>query len=236
MVRSFIKKILNRIGYDILHLPTDPLIRKRLELLQGNKIDLILDIGANSGQFALNLRQLGYKSKIVSFEPLPDAFDQLKKNSSRDINWNVKNIAVGNFSGEVEINVSKNSYSSSIYEILPRHIESTADSAYVGKIIVPIDKVDNFISEYYKDGLNLFIKIDTQGYEKQVLEGCARSLPLIKGFQLELSLTPLYRNETLMLQMIDQLRLYGYKLMLLEEGHRDYITGEILQVEGMFFK
>lgn len=236
MIRSKVKKLLNQFGYDILHLPTDPVVRRRMELLDAQGIDLIFDIGANTGQYSLKLRELGYKGKIVSFEPLPDAFAELQKNAASDKNWTVVNTAIGNSEGEIRINIAQNSYSSSILDILPRHVESAAESAYVGELTVPVTTIDNIISQHHTEGQNLFLKIDTQGYERQVIEGCSNSLHLIKGFQLELSLTPLYSGETLMQEMVDLLRSKGFKLMLIEPGHQDYATGELLQVEGIFYK
>lgn len=235
MLKSSIKKILNRVGYDIQHLPTDPIVRKRMELLNDNNIDLIFDIGANTGQYAMNIRKLGFKGKIVSFEPLPDAFAQLTENSADDILWEAVNLAIGDENKDVDLHISLNSYSSSVLDILPRHIESDADSVYVDNVKVPIRKIDSIIDQYFQKDNQLFIKIDTQGFERQVFEGCLSSLDKIKGFQMEMSLLPLYRGETLIQEMIDLMRYYGYRLVVLESGHQDYTTGEILQVEGVFF-
>lgn len=236
MLKSSIKKILNRVGYDIQHLPTDPIVRKRMEFLKNNNINLIFDIGANTGQFAKNIRELGYEGKIVSFEPLPDAFAQLSINSADDIQWEVVNLAIGNEDKDVDLHISLNSYSSSILDILPRHVESAADSVYVDIVKVPIRKIDSIIDLYIRKDDQLLLKIDTQGYERNVFEGCLCSLNKIKGFQMEMSLVPLYQGETLMQEMIDLIRDYGYRLVLLEPGHQDYTTGEILQVEGIFYR
>lgn len=236
MVRSTIKKLLNRVGYDIQHLPTESIVRKYLELLTNYEIDLIFDIGANTGQFALKMRNLGYKGRIISFEPLPDAYAQLVKNASGDLQWETVNIAVGNENGDFPLHISRNSFSSSILGILPRHVESAPDSAYIDQIIVPVRRIDDIIDHYYHQVDKLLIKIDTQGFERHVVEGCIHSLGKIKGFQMELSLLPLYQGETLMQEMIDILRNYGYRLLLLEPGHQDYTTGEILQVEGVFYR
>jgi FkbM family methyltransferase len=235
-VRSTIKKLFNRIGYDIQHLPTESIVRKNLELLKNHEIDVIFDVGANTGQFAMKMRKLGYKGRIVSFEPLPDAFAQLAKNASADPLWETVNIAVGNKNGDFPLHISRNSYSSSILDILPRHVESAPDSVYIDQVIVPVRRIDDIIVQYYHQGDKLLIKIDTQGFEQHVVEGCSHSLDKIKGFQMELSLFPLYKGETLMQEMVDILRNYGYRLLLLEPGHQDYTTGEILQVEGVFYR
>lgn len=236
MFKSTIKKLLNWVGYDIQHLPTDPIVRKHLELLKDFEIDLIFDVGANTGQFASKMRRLGYKGRIVSFEPLPDAYAQLTKNSAVDSLWETVNIAVGNENRDSQLHISKNSYSSSFLDILPKHVKSAPDSAYIDQVIVPVRRIDDIIDHYFQQGDNLLIKIDTQGFEQHVVEGCSNSLDKIKGFQMELSLLPLYQGETLMQEMINILRNYGYRLLLLEPGHQDYTTGEILQVEGVFYR
>lgn len=235
-MRSLIKKIAKKFGYDFVRLPADINLKRRMELLRQHNINLLFDIGANKGQFVKTIRELGYNGKIVSFEPLPDAFNILKVKSINDNNWEIIETAVGNFDGKVEINISKNSYSSSILDILPLHVESAPDSIYIDKITVPITKIDSIIDRFYFNDQNLFTKIDTQGFEKSVLDGCENSLDKIKGFQMELSIVPLYKGEVLMQDMVDILRAKGFKLMLIEGGHCSYTTGEMLQVEGTFYK
>lgn len=207
-----------------------------MELLRKFGIDLIIDIGANTGQYAQKMRQLGYTGRIVSFEPLPDAFEELSKKASKDPLWEAVNLAAGNEEGEIELHVSQNSYSSSILDMLPAHAKSAPDSVYTNISKASIRLTNSLINTWYREGQHLLLKIDTQGYERQVYEGCRQSLDKITGFQMELSLLPLYRGETLMQEMADLLRNDGYRLMLLDPGHQDYQTGEILQLDGLFFK
>ncbi|CAG4999692.1 hypothetical protein DYBT9275_02281 [Dyadobacter sp. CECT 9275] len=235
-MKRFVKRIMQRFGYDILHLPTDPSVRQQLDLLRKYNINLVFDIGANTGQYGQRLRKMGFDGQIVSFEPLPDAFLKLKSHADNDPAWSVVPIAIGNFIGESQLNVSQNSYSSSILDILPTHLESAPESKYLHKINVPVKTIDSLIDQYYNELSRLYIKIDTQGFEKQVFDGSLQSLHKISGFQLELSLLPLYEGETLMYEMIYLLREYGFKLMLVEGGHRNYETGELLQMEGIFYR
>lgn len=236
MMKAFLKKIAQKYGYDILHLPTDPLVRQRLDLLKLYDINLIFDVGANVGQYAQKIREMGYQGEIVSFEPLPTEFQRLKKKAEGDFRWKAAEFALGNFNGTAEINLAQNSYSSSILEILPVHVESAPDSIYVGTQTVTVRRLDDVIEQYYLPGQNIFVKIDTQGFERQVFEGSMASLSKIKGFQMELSIVPLYEGETLMQEMVDLLRSHGFKLKLIEGGHRNYETGELLQVEGYFYR
>ncbi|GAB3993187.1 FkbM family methyltransferase [Spirosoma daeguense] len=235
-MRKILKNIAQQFGYDILHLPTDPVLRQQIDLFQKYGVNLVFDVGANTGQYGKRLRKMGYTGRIVSFEPLPDAFQKIKKNAQQDGDWTVVHTAIGDVFGEIAINVAQNSYSSSILDVLPIHVASAPESISMYKINVPIQTVDSLIDHYYGENSRLYVKIDTQGYEKQVFDGCLQSLDKISGFQMELSLLPLYEGETLMFDMVNLLRDHGFKLMLLEGGHRNYDTGEILQAEGYFFR
>ncbi len=223
-------------GHDIVHLPSDPIARQWMDLMRSNDIDVVFDVGANTGQFGKKIRSLGYAGPIVSFEPLSDAYPQLQRTALEYQPWQAVRTGIGNYDGTAEINVSRNSYSSSLLAILPRHVESEADSVYIRQETIPMQKIDSVIDQYCRPDQAVYVKIDTQGFERQVFEGCQQSIDRINGFQLELSLQLLYEQETLMPEMIDLLRQAGYKLKLIESGHRNYETGELLQLEGYFFK
>lgn len=235
-MKACLKKIAQKFGYDVMHLPTDPVVRQQIDFLVKYNINLVFDIGANVGQYGLRLREMGYSGQIVSFEPQPDAFQEVKLKADLDPNWTIVECAIGDYSGETQINISQNSYSSSILEVMPVHLKSAPESAYLHKVEVRITTVDALINRYYHPGTNLYIKVDTQGFERQVFEGCRQSIDKISGFQMELSLVPLYEGETLMQEMVNLLRDHGFKLVLIEGGHRNYETGELLQVEGYFYK
>ena len=87
-------------------------------------------LGANSGQFALNLRRIGYKGQIISFEPITSAYNELKK-FKKVKNWEVFNFALGDIEEETEINISQNSLSSSIMNMEKEHLISEPKSKYI---------------------------------------------------------------------------------------------------------
>ena len=99
-----------------------------------------------------------------------------------------------------------------------------------------MQKIDSILDQYYSPGKSLYVKIDTQGLERQVFNGSEQSLNHIRGFQMELSLQPMYEGETLLCEMIMLLQSAGYKLKLMDSGHRNHKTGELLQVEVYFFR
>src|SRR6185436_15148347 len=168
------------------------------------EIDLVLDVGANTGQFASEIRQGGYKGRIVSFEPLSQAHSELLVSSASDSMWEAyPRCALGDHNGEVEINIAGNSWSSSILPMLESHRSAEPESAYEGKEIVPIKTLDAVAAHYLKGAQAPFLKIDTQGFEWLVLDGARDTLPKIKGILVELSLVALYAGQHLWREVID---------------------------------
>lgn len=232
-MKKFIQRVLRRNGYQITRYP-DLDIRRRFKIIEYCDINKIFDIGANTGQYALNMRQLGYDEKIISFEPLEDAFQVLEDISSNDKNWIINKYALGNEDIDSYINVAGNSQSSSILEMLPEHIKSAPKSKYIAKQEIQIKKVDSIFDNFYKEGDHIMMKIDTQGYEKNVIDGAEKSLDKIRVIQLEMSIVPLYENELLFVDMIKYLGNRGFQLYSLESGFTDQSTGKLLQVDGIF--
>lgn len=232
-IRNFLKKR----GLDIVFYPSDSKSRM-MKLLSAYNINIVLDVGANVGQYAKELRNLGYDKRIISFEPLSLAFTELEKNCSFDPLWDAFNHAVGDKDCESEINIAGNfnSTSSSILGMLPYHQEVAPDSKYVGKEKIEIKTLDTIFGDLCSDNDNVYLKIDTQGFEKNVIDGAQNSLQYISTLQLEMSLVPLYENELLFNQMYDLLYQKGYRLVSMEPGIPDKATGQLLQLDGIFHR
>ncbi len=206
------------------------------KLLSYNRIETIIDVGANIGQYAMNIRGAGYKGRIISFEPLSAAYKQLIKNSRKDAEWIVADrMALGDEDGEIEINVSANSISSSVLPIMESHIRAAKESVYISKELVTIKRLDSVSTGLDLKG-NIFIKIDVQGFELDVLKGASKLLEKTKGLQLELSLTELYEGQILMEDMIKHVESLGFELHTIFPAFIDESSGRLLQTDGVFFK
>jgi FkbM family methyltransferase len=217
-------------GYDI-HKSQD---RRSSALFSSLGIDLLIDIGANRGQYALARRASGYQGEILSFEPLSTAHTTLRALSSNDPNWTIADrVAVGDRSGEIEINLAQNSASSSVLPMLDAHLAAAPHSRYIGKEAVPLRRLDDLL-ESTVGGRKIFLKLDVQGFESYVLHGAEHVLQKTLALQLEMSLLPLYQGETLMPEMCQLLREKGFELWDLEPGFRDPSTGRLLQVDAIF--
>lgn len=207
------------------------------QMLNNQEINLVLDVGANIGQFAGTLRQSGYPNRIISFEPQLAAYQQLLRNSASDPHWTVApRMAIGDIDGEISLNISENSVSSSITDMLDAHLEAAPGSRYIGRENVPIFRLDTLAQSLIPFSTRTFLKIDTQGYESQVLAGASRLMPSLCGLQLELSLVPLYSGTGLFIETIQSLKMMGFELYGLYDAFSHPETGRMLQVDGVFFR
>lgn len=230
-----IKNISNALGFDIVRYPPK-ILQDRIKLMNHYNIDTIFDIGANKGQYGLEMRKSGYKKRIVSFEPLKSAFSELTKTIERDVDWQAENVAIGNYSGEDTINISGNSVSSSLLNMLSLVEEHAPEAKYIGKEKVDVRMLDELLPKYVTPENKLFVKIDAQGFEKQVLEGATESFRLITGLQIELSLSELYEGAPLYTEIIEFLQNKGYLMVAMEPGFSEIASGKQLQFDGFFFK
>ena len=237
-IKHELRTYLWKIGYDISRFtPTSHPLARRKQILASYEIDTVLDIGANAGQFAQELRSdIGYTQRILSFEPLSTAFKLLKENAKDDPSWDVFNCAIGDTAEKREINVAGNSFSSSLLTMLPSHLKSAPGSKYIGKEVIDIKTLDSLFSESCKTAKNIYMKIDTQGFESKVLKGAENSLTHIDTVQMEMSLVPLYDGELLFNDMCILMSKKGYTLVAIENGFSDPASGQLLQVDGIFHR
>jgi len=236
-LKSLARFSLRRFGFDIhRYSPTTGTSPLNCSL-QRFGIDFVLDVGANQGQFASEIRRCGYAGNIVSFEPLSDAHEKLMHASSTDDNWEVfPRCAVGDRNGEVEINIAGNSLSSSILPMLESHRVAAPDSIYLGRETAPINSLDSVVMPYLKKSKAPFLKIDTQGFEWQVLDGARNSLSRLRGILIELSLVPLYEGQHMWLEIVARLEAEGFILWTFEPVFSDPRDGRTLQVDGVFYR
>lgn len=233
-----LKTLGHRLGLEIKHrrneLDEENVLR---QLLAEWPFDLVVDVGANEGQYALALRKCGYRGAIVSFEPLPQAHAELLAKSRLDDAWLVMPpVAVGADAGEVVLNIAANSASSSVLPMLQRHLAAAPHSAYVGSMVVPLVRLDATLPGVVRPWKLALLKIDTQGYEDRVLAGAADLLPRLAAVQVEISLAKLYDGQARGVELISLLASAGFQLAHIIPGLRDPSDGRLLQFDGIFVR
>jgi FkbM family methyltransferase len=229
-------KTLDRYGY-VLMRKANPnyYLGRRLKLMCSYGIDLVLDVGANTGQYAQRIRGMGYAGEIVSFEPMNATYAQLSQSCARDPLWSCRNFALGSTESEQAIHVSGNSVSSSILPMLPEHEKHAPASHVVAEETISVKRMDTLPDwGQWKTKNAIWLKIDVQGYEDHVLSGASGCLADIAAIQLELSLKPLYSSQLTIIPMMERLGDLGFDPVAFEPGFSDKASGEYLQVDGIF--
>ncbi|OBI59753.1 FkbM family methyltransferase [Mycobacterium sp. E796] len=212
--------------------------RKFVDELKSRRVNIVLDVGANSGQYATGLRRADFKGRIVSFEPLAGPFSLLAGNASGDPQWDCLRCALGDDEAEVSMNVAGNAgASSSVLPMLKSHRDVLPSANYVGTEDVPMSRLDSLASTILGPDDVPFVKIDVQGFEKQVIAGGGTTIgDRCIGMQLELSFVPLYEGGMLAEEALELARSLGFVLTGFAPFFVDVRTGRLLQADGVFFR
>jgi FkbM family methyltransferase len=230
-------RALRRAGWDLHRHPGwFDFAHRRAVLLRARGVDLVVDVGANAGQYGEELREYGYGGEIVSMEPLREPYARLAARAGGDPRWTALRTAAGSQPGELTINVAANSDSSSALAMLDRHLDAAPQSAYVGHEQAPVDRLDAIADPYVARARRPYLKIDTQGFEWDVLDGAAELLPRLAGVELELSLVALYEGQRTWLELVERMAAVGLRPVGLGHDFWDERTGETLQVDGIFVR
>jgi FkbM family methyltransferase len=207
--------------------PFDARVARRLV---ADGVPLVVDVGANRGQYASRLRQLGYQGRIVSYEPLAAAFEELVAASSEDDAWTCHPIALGDRHEEAEIHVATNSASSSLLEMAAAHREAAPGVAVSGSESVRVAPLDAVLDAPE----TCLLKLDVQGYEDRVLDGAAMTLERAALVECELSLAGLYHGQASARILIDRLNELGFDLVDLDPFFYDPTDGRVLSLDALF--
>jgi FkbM family methyltransferase len=167
-------------------------VRDLIDFIEDRRIDTVIDVGANVGQFGEGLRAEGFRGKILSFEPVASVFQELAKKATADGNWEAHHCGLGSAPGTAQINVSELTVFSSILDMTSTanlHDSRTAVTRTEEIEIRTLDQVAEKLTG------NILLKIDAQGYEKHVIEGGSQTIPRVLGIQLELPVIRVYEGE-----------------------------------------
>lgn len=234
-MKRAIHSLFNTLGYEVHKLSWFAPAR-RIRMMQQLHINLVLDVGANNGTYALDLRKGGYRGRIWSYEPQHEAFAELEKAAADDDGWKTVNCACGAKAGSADINVAKNSYSSSLLPMLEAHSTTLPDSAYVSSETISVCTLDDSVVASLGARDCVWLKIDTQGYEAEVLKGASRLMSKVQALECELSLVPLYDGQPLIDEMITAIYQMGFRMVGMAPVFSEKETDYLLQIDGTFLK
>ena len=228
-----IHRLSRRFGIDLTQLRfADSNWAAHMHLLRSLSPDVVVDVGANSGQFASELRLAGYTGPIVSFEPVIDAYSALSARAQSDPTWTAIHCALGALSGTMTINVAANSMSSSPLGMSETHRRAAPDSHYVRQEQVRVCRLDEV--DALKSFRRIFCKIDTQGFERFVLDGVGDMWSQMIAVQLETSHVALYEDSWMHADVMDFFESMRWEPIFVDRGFTDSRTGRMLQSDWTF--
>lgn len=218
IIRQF-ETLSQTLGYELIpkwRLPTHQQAMYLRRLLKEMKADTVLDVGANCGQYGQFLRnQVGFEGLIISFEPIPDNAEAIRKLANSDGKWMVHEMALGSRETTLKLNVMANTVFSSFLKPSNSAInEVFAENRTMRTIDTPVRRLDDVLPELRRkyDVQRPYLKLDTQGYDLEVLVGAEVSLADIAALQTEASIRPLYEGMPDWRTMIDYLTARGFEI------------------------
>lgn len=232
--RQRIRAALRRFDIDIQRYSRVHEFGRRKMLLDSHEIDAAIDVGANTGRYGVDLRGQGFTGQIVSFEPVAEAYARLKRRADADPAWQCRRTAVGDCKGEVEIHVAGNLESSSLLPMKALHLEASPHTAFIKDEQIPIDTLDNLLGDPVINGSRFLMKIDVQGYERQVLDGAPSTIEKTHLLEIELSPVVLYEGQPLHSDLLHVIEEKGFELIGLKEMYVHPATGKLLSFDALF--
>lgn len=228
-MKSLFKKAARASGYQITG-------RKPgfAELMRHHGIATVLDIGANEGQYGAELREQGYDGDIISFEPIGSVHERLAGRAAQDARWTTRRLAVGDRDEQRAINVSDATVFSSFMDLSAYSADKFATARTVRTEQVTVTRLDTYLQANPLPAGPAYLKIDTQGLEKEVLIGAGERLKDFKLVQAELALRALYHEQDDWLFLVRWMAERGFRVVAAKENGFDHDRVELLELDVAF--
>lgn len=215
--KKSIGAIASRFGYAIVpkwRLPNREFAAHLRQVFDRYDIGCVVDVGANTGQYGRFLRdEVGFGGFILSIEPIPECWSALHRTAAGDAAWLTLNCALGAEDAEAEFNVMADSMFSSFLEPDNARVPGMAAANRVrDRIPVAVRRLDTVLAEIERERRlpPLYLKLDTQGFDLEVLKGGGSALDRVSALQTELSVMPIYQGMPDWQTAIAMLGQYGF--------------------------
>lgn len=192
------RTLLNKVGFDVIRTRNqhEGLGWHLRNVFKAKAIDCVIDVGANSGQYGRFLRELGFDGYIVSFEPVSRVFEKLQEAAAKDGKWLCYQLALGDEPGEKAINVYESTVFSSFLKATDYSKGIWKSLNNVAPEVVRVARLDDIFPEIaQRSGCShYYLKMDTQGFDRNVFNGALKSLDKVDALQSEISLLSVYED------------------------------------------
>lgn len=227
-MKALVKQALAKFGFEVKRIS-----KRRFAWLHGMNINTVLDIGANTGQFATFAHKLLPDCDILSFEPLSDCYAALQQAMRHAKRFRAFQAALGETEGDIDMHRSEFSPSSSVLPMGPLHAQLFPFTAKTWVERVPVRTLDAVVADLnLRD--NVLIKIDVQGYEDRVIRGGLHTVRRAKALVVEVSFRPLYESQVLFDELYEMLKELGFRYVGSMEQLQSPLDGSAIQCDAVF--
>jgi FkbM family methyltransferase len=233
--KALLARLISLAGYDIRKRVPTP--REKLLGLCARPIRTVIDVGANEGQFAREVRAALPGTAIYSFEPLPDVFSTLQAWTKTQRDVRAFNVALGETDATMEFRICvEHHYSSSLLRSTPLNDATFPQTKNQTTAKVPVRTLDGWIEE---QGLalepELLIKLDVQGYEDRVIAGGAHTFGRAAACILEVNIDALYEGQARFVDLVGKLDALGLRYAgNLDQAHAP--DGHVIFLDAVFVR
>ncbi len=241
IIKRAVKSALKSLGYSLAPIPAEkdyrfhPRPEDEHKWIQSMGIRTILDVGAHSGESAVEFHGIFPQAMIYSFEPLRDCFLELEGKLAGHPLQKSFNVALGDVAGQGTIHRSEFSQSSSLLEMGDMHKGAYPFTAGEKIETIEIQTLDALAPQLKLDS-EVLLKIDTQGFEKSVLIGAERTLSLVKVIIVETSFGELYKGQPRFPEIYQWLEERGFEYRGSWDQFQSPRDGMPLQQDGIFMR
>jgi len=228
---ALVREQLRRRGLALVgHTPEEYIHLRRVRVLAAHGVDLVLDVGANTGQYVGNLRREGYTGRIVSFEPVSAAFTALAQSAASDPAWDVHQWAIGDRDGALEIHTYEDSRHNSGLAPAPGRPMPPS----LGVETVSVKPLDALRDAVWSAADRIALKLDVEGFEREALAGATALLEHALVVEVELSTVALHEGQALLPEVASYLYDRGFRLTSLRPIWTDPGSGALVEADGVF--
>jgi FkbM family methyltransferase len=203
MIRSALVSLAYRGIASGVRLPDAPMVQafkqwsRLIDLTRRLDINVFLDVGANRGFFSKHLRMSGYRGRLLSFEPIPQDHDQIRALAANDAGWTTCCYALGSENGTRDFHLNFFGDQQTVLSSFLKFKDERLIQFNTARTVkVEIRRLDDILPQLIVGikSPRIFLKMDTQGYDGQVIEGATECLEHVVGMQSEISVIPIYQG------------------------------------------
>jgi FkbM family methyltransferase len=216
LIKRIVQRVLNRLGYQIMRLPA-PHSHERLiaALLPALRVNCVIDVGGHRGEFYRLLRRAGYQGRVVSFEPFGESFQHLRRITAGDPDWRGWDVALGREAGTLSLNVPDSTSFASFLRPNDYCEARFPEARWSGRAVpVGVKRLDSLYPEVVAgiERPRVFLKMDTQGWDSQVIDGAGAVLADVVALQSEISAIPIYDGMRTLMESVAHYESLGFEL------------------------